>query len=71
MTSVVSSSGPWTAPSQIELFGVAAAADARATTCPPCPQCGSTVGTIGPGGGPHYARLTCVRGHFLKWLPKA
>jgi hypothetical protein len=53
-----------------ELFGVAAGADIETTTCAPCKRCGTTIATIGPGAGPHHALVRCVRGHFLKWLPK-
>jgi hypothetical protein len=42
----------------------------RTTTCAPCPRCRTTIATIGPGAGPHHADLRCLRGHFLKWLPK-
>jgi hypothetical protein len=52
---------------QAELFQFA---DERTRIIPPCPQCASAVRTIGSGSGPHYRSLTCLRGHFLRWLPK-
>ncbi len=55
---------------QHELFGLVVGSDDRATTCAPCPECGATVATIGGGAGPHHAQLRCLRGHFLRWLPK-
>jgi hypothetical protein len=55
---------------QLSLFGLAARADYRTTVCAPCPRCGTAAGTIGPGSGPHHAELRCLRGHFLKSLPK-
>lgn len=67
MTAV--SSGAWTNAAQIELFGVAAATDDRTATCAPCPRCRTTVAIVGPGVGPHYRSLRCLRGHFLAWLP--
>jgi hypothetical protein len=55
---------------QGELFGLVVGADGRTTTRAPCPRCRTTIATIGPGAGPHHAELRCLRGHFLKWLPK-
>jgi hypothetical protein len=38
----------------------------------PCPLCtASGPHQVGPGAGPHYARLVCGQcGAFLRWLPK-
>jgi ribosomal protein S27AE len=57
-------------PFQHQLFGLAFEVDDRTTSCKSCPTCGSSVATVGSGSGPHHARLTCVRGHFLRWLPR-
>lgn len=36
-----------------------------------CPRCNSLRNTVGPGTGPHYARLACAKcGRFLCWLAK-
>lgn len=55
---------------QRELFGLVVEADDRTTVCAPCPRCGTTTASIGPGDGPHYAALICLRGHHLRWLPR-
>lgn len=57
-------------PAQTELFGVAASVTAETAQSDPCPRCGSTVAVRGPGAGPHWKSLRCIRGHFLRWLPK-
>jgi hypothetical protein len=55
-------------PRQCDLFGVAAGVDDRTTSCAPCPQCGSSIAIVGPGVGPHFASLCCLRGQ--RWLPR-
>jgi hypothetical protein len=43
-----------------------------ARACGPC-QCGSTLATISPGKGPHFARLCCAAsgcGRHRDWLGK-
>jgi hypothetical protein len=55
---------------QRELFGVAVEVSDRTSACAPCPRCRTTIAIIGPGAGPHHAELRCLRGHFLRWLPK-
>lgn len=57
-------------PVQTELFGVATAVTPATVHSDPCPQCGSTVGVEGPGAGPHWKSLRCIRGHFIRWLPR-
>ena len=57
-------------PRQYELIGVAAGVEDRTTSCAPCPQCGSSVAIVGPGAGPHFASLCCLRDHHLRWLSK-
>lgn len=66
----MSSSGPWTVPVQIGLFGVAFAANDRTMSCEACKICGATNAYIDAGRGPHWASLKCAHGHFLRWLPK-
>jgi hypothetical protein len=38
----------------------------------PCPHCQATgLYEVGPGAGPHFARLLCGQcQRFIKWLPK-
>ena len=57
-------------PRQRELLGVAVGVNDRTSACAPCPRCRTTIATIGPGAGPHHAELRCLRGYFLRWLPK-
>jgi len=46
-------------------------ADLFTMSQPRCKQCGSTNTQMGPGAGPHHARLVCSDcGRFLRWLPK-
>ena len=35
----------------------------------PCPSCGGRERVQGEGAGPHYARLVCACGRFVRWLP--
>jgi hypothetical protein len=36
-----------------------------------CPHCASTTALIGPGAGPHAARLTCSEcDRFIRWVGK-
>lgn len=70
VTVASSASGPRPAPSQIELFGMAIGANDQTTICAPCRQCLTTVAVIGPGSGPHYKSLYCLRGYFQTWLPR-
>ena len=68
---VVSSSAARCAPAgQVELFGFAAAVDARTRIIPPCRVCGATTAVVGAGVGPHFAKLLCAHGHFQGWLPR-
>jgi hypothetical protein len=55
-------------PAQLSLFGFAVRADDLTTTTDPCPHCGATIAMSGPGHGPQFASLRCLRGH--RWLPK-
>ncbi|MDQ3776909.1 MAG: hypothetical protein M3461_22455 [Pseudomonadota bacterium] len=59
---LVSSGAARSAPTgQVELFGLAVAANGLTTLSVPCHRCLSTVGVVAAGSGPHYARLTCTR----------
>ena len=35
-----------------------------------CPNCGSTNTAVGPGVGPHHAKLICGDCGAWRWLPK-
>lgn len=36
-----------------------------------CPRCHGTSMRLGPGSGPHYARLLCATcGRFVRWLSR-
>jgi hypothetical protein len=69
MTSV-SSAACVRPPFQHQLFGVAFEADDQMMIREPCPQCASTVTVVGSGSGPHWGVLRCIRGHYLKWIPR-
>jgi hypothetical protein len=56
---------------QRELFGLAVSLKPNFSKLPtPCARCGATIGFVGTGAGPHFARLVCSAGHFQRWLPK-
>jgi hypothetical protein len=38
----------------------------------PCPECGCNEKLIGPGSGPHAARLDCAEcGRFIQWVKRS
>jgi hypothetical protein len=57
-------------PAQREFYELVAGSDEHTTTCDPCPRCGATVAVVGPGRGPYFASLRCLRGHHLGWLAR-
>jgi len=37
----------------------------------PCPACGLIdTPRLGPGAGPHAAKVVCRHGHFIQWAPR-